>query len=134
MDRRAGSPLRLLPERDDDPGRRPAGDDQAADRGADPHRDERPPLSLRHLSENPDGDPEGRRRDGEGRKVTMTEILNKEFSRKSFVKGGGAMIVGLSVAGAGVAGKAEGAIDPYASPGPANPNAVDSFLMIHADN
>ena len=27
----------------------------------------------------------------------MTEILSKEFSRKSFIKGGGAMIVGLSV-------------------------------------
>ena len=26
----------------------------------------------------------------------MTEMLNKEFSRKSFVKGGGAMIVGFS--------------------------------------
>jgi CO/xanthine dehydrogenase Mo-binding subunit len=64
----------------------------------------------------------------------MTEMLKKEFSRKSFVKGGGAMIVGISVAGAGVAGKAQGAIDPYASPGPANPNAVDSFIIIHADN
>ena len=31
----------------------------------------------------------------------MTEILNKEFSRKAFVKGGGALIVGFSVAGAG---------------------------------
>ena len=31
----------------------------------------------------------------------MTEMLNKEFSRKSFVKGGGALIVGFSVAGAG---------------------------------
>ena len=64
----------------------------------------------------------------------MTEMLKKEFSRKSFVKGGGAMIVGISVVGAGVAGKAQGAIDPYASPGPANPNSVDSFLIVHADN
>ena len=30
----------------------------------------------------------------------MTEIMNKEFSRKTFVKGGGAMIVGFSVTGA----------------------------------
>ena len=30
----------------------------------------------------------------------MTEMLKKEFSRKSFVKGGGAMIVGFSLAGA----------------------------------
>ena len=27
----------------------------------------------------------------------MTEMLNKEFSRKTFVKGGGVMLVGLSV-------------------------------------
>ena len=31
----------------------------------------------------------------------MTEMLNKEFSRKTFVKGGGALIVGLGRAGAG---------------------------------
>ena len=35
----------------------------------------------------------------------MTEMLNKEFSRKSFVKGGGAMIVGFSAVGAGVGAK-----------------------------
>ena len=101
VDRRAGAALRLLPERDDDPGRRPAGDHEAPDRGADPHRDERPSLPLRHLSADPHGDPEGRRRDGEGWEVAMTEMLNKEFSRKSFVKGGGAMIVAFSVVGAG---------------------------------
>ena len=50
VDRRPGAALRLLPERDDDPGRRSAGDDEAADRGADPHRDERAPVPLRHLS------------------------------------------------------------------------------------
>ena len=64
----------------------------------------------------------------------MTEMLKKEFSRKSFVKGGGALIVGFTVAGAGVAGKAQRGDDPFASPGPADPNAVDSFLSIHADN
>ena len=30
----------------------------------------------------------------------MTEMLNKEFSRKTFVKGGGAMIVGFSAGAA----------------------------------
>ena len=30
----------------------------------------------------------------------MTEILNKEVSRKSFLKGGGAMVVGFALAGA----------------------------------
>jgi nicotinate dehydrogenase subunit B len=64
----------------------------------------------------------------------MTGFLHeKEFSRQSFLKGGGAMIVGLSLAG--TAGKASAAgIDAFASPGPANPNGVDSFLTIHADN
>src|SRR5262245_27884096 len=64
----------------------------------------------------------------------MTEILSKELSRKSFVKGGGAMIVGLSVAGAGVAGKAHAAESPFASNGPFDLNAVDTFVTIHADN
>ena len=94
VDRRAGAALRLLPERDDDPGRRPSGDDEEADGGADPHRDERASLPLRHVSADPHGDPEGRGRDGEGWEVAMTEMLNKEFSRKTFVKGGGAMVVG----------------------------------------
>jgi nicotinate dehydrogenase subunit B len=64
----------------------------------------------------------------------MTGFLHeKEFSRKTFVKGGGALIVGLSFAGA--AGKAQaGVVDAFASPGPADPNAVDSFITIHADN
>jgi CO/xanthine dehydrogenase Mo-binding subunit len=64
----------------------------------------------------------------------MTGFLHeKEFSRKTFVKGGGALIVGLSFAGA--AGKAQaGVVDAFASPGPADPNSVDSFITIHADN
>src|SRR5213592_2383325 len=64
----------------------------------------------------------------------MTGFLHeREFSRKTFLKGGGALIVGLSAAGA--AGKAAAAgIDPFASPGPGDPNAVDSFLIIHSDN
>src|SRR2546423_2826212 len=63
----------------------------------------------------------------------MTGFLHeREFSRKTFLKGGGALIVGLSAAGA--AGKASAAgVDPFASPGPGDPNAVDSFLIIHSD-
>jgi nicotinate dehydrogenase subunit B len=65
----------------------------------------------------------------------MTGLLHeKEFSRKSFVKGGGALVVGFSLAGSAFAGKAESAFNPFASPGPADPNAVDSFIMIHPDN
>jgi nicotinate dehydrogenase subunit B len=64
----------------------------------------------------------------------MTGFLHeREFSRKTFLKGGGALVVGLSFAGA--AGRAQAAgVDPFASPGPADPNAVDSFLIIHGDN
>ncbi len=65
----------------------------------------------------------------------MTEMLKKEFSRKSFVKGGGAMVVGFSMAGALVGAKvAKGAVDPYASMGPYDQTAVDSWIIIHADN
>ena len=41
----------------------------------------------------------------ERRRVAMTEILKKEFSRATFVKGGGALIVGLSAIGVGMAPK-----------------------------
>ena len=65
----------------------------------------------------------------------MTEMLNKEFSRKSFVKGGGALIVGFSLAGAGLAGKARAAgEDPYASSGAPDLAQVDSWLTIRPDN
>jgi len=47
-----------------------------------------------------DGDQAGRRRDGEGRQVTMTGFLHeKELSRKNFLKGSGAVVVGASVVG-----------------------------------
>ena len=46
-------------------------------RGPDPHGDERAPLPLRDVSENPDRDPEGRGSDGEGR-CMMTGFLSRE--------------------------------------------------------
>ena len=74
-------------------------------------------------------------------------IGSTEFSRTSFVKRGGALIVGFSVAGAGLAGKAAAAgFDPLADPGqaadpnqyssygPFDPNQLDSWFTIHADN
>ena len=64
------------------------------------------PVPLRDVSADPDGDPEGCGRDGEGWEVTMTEMLKKEFSRRSFVKGGGALIVAFSAVGAGLGAKA----------------------------
>ena len=65
----------------------------------------------------------------------MTEILNRELSRRTFLKGGGAMIVSFSAVGAAAgAGAARAAEDPYASNGPYDQTAVDSWLIIHADN
>src|SRR5262249_41558909 len=78
VDRRSGAALRLLPERDDDPGRGPALDDEEPDRGPDPHGDERAPLPLWHLPAHPDGDQAGGCGDGEGRQVTMTGFLHEK--------------------------------------------------------
>jgi nicotinate dehydrogenase subunit B len=65
----------------------------------------------------------------------MTGFMHeKEFSRKTFVKGGGALIVGFSVLGAGLAGRGQTATSPYASNAPYDRNAVDSWIVIHADN
>src|SRR5204863_6916063 len=132
VDRCAGAALRLLPERDDDPGRGPAQHDEEPDRGPDPHGDERPSVPLWHLSAHPDGDQAGRRCDGEGRQVTMTGLLHEqEFSRKSFLKGGGALIVGFSMLGAAAVGKAGAADSPFASNGPYDHYQVDSWIVIN---
>ena len=67
----------------------------------------------------------------------MTGLIpEKDFSRRSFIKGGGMMIVGIGTAGAmGGTAKAAGVpFDAFASPGPADPNSPDSFLTIHSDN
>jgi len=66
----------------------------------------------------------------------MTGLLHeREFSRKSFLKGGGAMLVGFSVLGATVGAKAaKAADDPFASNGPYDQTQVDSWLIIHSDN
>jgi nicotinate dehydrogenase subunit B len=62
----------------------------------------------------------------------MTEIMNKEFSRKSFLKGTGALVVGFSLGGASLAGRAAGA----ASPDGYLPDIkqADSWIKITPDN
>ena len=65
----------------------------------------------------------------------MTGFLHeKEFSRKNFLKGGGALIVGFSLSGAALAGKAQAADSPYASNGPFDQFQIDSWVTINADN
>jgi nicotinate dehydrogenase subunit B len=64
----------------------------------------------------------------------MTGSLHeREFSRKSFLKGGGALIVGFSIAGADIAGIAKAA-DPYVSNAPYDYTTIDSWLIVHGDN
>ena len=61
----------------------------------------------------------------------MTGLLHeKEFSRKSFVKGGGALIVSFSLAGSLLAGTAQAANTPNVAP---VSTQVDSWLAILAD-
>jgi nicotinate dehydrogenase subunit B len=63
----------------------------------------------------------------------MTGFMHeREFSRRSFVKGGGALIVGFSA----LAATAKAAVDPhpFTSFGPANSSLIDSWLVINADN
>src|SRR5437764_1767003 len=66
----------------------------------------------------------------------MTGFLHeREFSRTAFLKGGGAMIVGFSLAGAALAGRAAAADPhPYSSFGPADSSQLDSWIVINADN
>src|SRR5918996_5932834 len=64
---------------------------------------------------------------------TFQATLDSEFSRLTFVKGGGAMVVGFSVAGGLLAGGAKGAT-ARVSAGPPDAAQVDSWVAIHEDN
>ena len=65
----------------------------------------------------------------------MTGFLHeKEFSRKTFVKGGGALVVGFSARRRGLAGKARAADSSVREQRAADLNQVDSWIAIHADN
>lgn len=55
-----------------------------------------------------------------------------EISRRAFLKGGGALIVGFGLARTGLAAPANAA--PPGSPLPVPVDQVDSYLTIHADN
>ena len=72
----------------------------------------------------------------------MTGLLHeREFSRKSFVKGGGALIVGFSLAGSALVAKAQAAQipelsanAPFASNGPYDQTQIDTWMIVHSDN
>jgi nicotinate dehydrogenase subunit B len=64
----------------------------------------------------------------------MTGLLHeREFSRKTFLRGGGALVVGFSLVGAALGGRAAAAV-PTAAGFMPDPNQVDSWLTIGADN
>jgi CO/xanthine dehydrogenase Mo-binding subunit len=65
----------------------------------------------------------------------MTEILEKTtFTRGTFLKGSGALVVGFSLAGSAVAGKASAAATRGDVAGPPDANQIDTWLAINADN
>jgi CO/xanthine dehydrogenase Mo-binding subunit len=64
----------------------------------------------------------------------MTGLIpEKQFGRRSFVKGGGALVVGFSVFGSALAGKASAAAPTSAGYLP-DINQVDSWITVGADN
>src|SRR5258707_6836194 len=132
VDRRRRASVWVLPERNVDPGRRSLVDEQEPERGSDSGRDERSFVALWDVSEDSDGDQAGGRRDGEGACAMTGLISEKEFSRRAFLKGGGALIVGFGLARAGLAGGASAAAP--GTPLPVAVDQVDSYLTVHADN
>ena len=55
-----------------------------------------------------------------------------ELSRRGLLRGGGALIIGFPLAGPALAQSAEAARG--ATAGPPDPNAIDTWIAIHADN
>jgi CO/xanthine dehydrogenase Mo-binding subunit len=63
----------------------------------------------------------------------MTELLQKEFSRTTFVKGG-ALVVGFGLGASMLTQKASAQVAPSAANYRPPVNQVDSWLTVHADN
>jgi CO/xanthine dehydrogenase Mo-binding subunit len=65
----------------------------------------------------------------------MSELLtDNRFTRTTFLKGSGALVVGFSLTGSALAGKAQAAATRGDVAGPPDPNRIDSWLQINADN
>jgi nicotinate dehydrogenase subunit B len=70
----------------------------------------------------------------------MTGLMHeKELSRKMFLKGGGALIVGFSLAGSALAGTAHAdtPINPAHTgnvPGPSDMTQLDTWIAVNSDN
>src|SRR5260221_9487641 len=65
-----------------------------------------------------------------GARHRITEPDGFHFSRRDLIKGGGALVIVFSIAGAPLlAAAARGDVA-----GPPDPNAIDSWIAVHADN
>ncbi len=67
--------------------------------------------------------------------MTGALLPESSFPRRSFLRGGGALVVAFSFAGA-FASESKSASDPnqFASYGPTDSNAIDSWIVINPDN
>jgi len=65
--------------------------------------------------------------------MPAASLFEAELSRRTLVRGGGALIVGLAL-GARLTGQAAAAASPFASNGPADSMQSDSYLAVLADN
>ena len=64
----------------------------------------------------------------------MSGLLHeRDFSRRAFLKGGGALLIGFSIAGTASAGSAQAAASPFGSSF-VDQSQLDSWIAIHADN
>ena len=76
----------------------------------------------------------------QGGRVVARPLNEQEISRRAFLQGGGALVIGLGIAG--VPGRALAANNPHAAsprhaggaPGPTDPTQIDSYLEINPDN
>src|SRR5436190_16713227 len=87
--RRAGVAMRLLLQRHDREGVGTSREDAAANRFPNQDRDEWASLSMRHLSANPQSHP---------RRCAGDERGDEMSTRREFLKSGGALIIGFSLA------------------------------------
>src|SRR5579884_1818803 len=83
---------------------------------------------MRHAPAHRRGDQAGGRRDGEGRQVMTGLIHERDFSRRTFLKGGGALVVGFSLLGSSLVKTAKA--DAYPT---VDASQLDSWLSIAQD-
>src|SRR5262249_33652517 len=95
LDRRAGAPVRLLPERHDRDRRRAAREEPQADLGRDQDAPQRAPLPLRDVRGHPAGRPPRRRGDGMSALEQEPEVApaGAALSRRELLVRSGALVL-----------------------------------------